>query len=87
MTDPVLDSGEEHTQPYESNSKDADEESLDWDNYDDDCGGGNGGDSGSESDFEHAQPYESNSNELLPTVLQKDGRGKIHKPLLYLPLF
>jgi hypothetical protein len=84
MTGLGLDCGEEHSQPYESNNKDADEESLDWDNYDDDGGGGDGG---SESDFEQAQPYKSNSNELLPTVLQKDGRGKIHKPLLYLPLF
>lgn len=83
MTGPGLDSGDEHAQPYKSNSKDAGEESLDWDDHDDDDGGGDGG---SESDFEHAQPYESNSNELLFTVLQKDGRGKIHKPLLYLPL-
>lgn len=80
MTGPGLDSGEQHAQPYESNNKDADERSLDWDDYDHD---GGGGDSGSESDFEHA--YESNSKELLPAVLQKDGRGKIHKSLLYLP--
>jgi hypothetical protein len=37
---------------------------------------------GLDSHEEYAQPYESNSNELLPTVLQKDRRGKIHKPLL-----
>ena len=87
MTGPGLDSGEEYPQHYESNSKDADEESLDWENYDDDGGGGDdGSDGGSERDFVPAQPYESNSNELLPTVQQKDGRGKIHKPLFYLPL-
>jgi hypothetical protein len=55
MTGPGLDSGEEYAQPYKSNSEDAGEESLDWDDY--------------ESNFEHAQPDESNNKELLPTVL------------------
>lgn len=41
---------------------------------------------GLDSDEEYAQPYESNSNELLCTMLQKDGRGKIQKSCLNLRL-